>query len=136
MVLNCGFGFFVINGNLRCNLERQFLWRGRGDCESTLVCTRLDGNVCGDYAVVADGKDVCFEGEEHRGSLEAGEVYSVSAWASGLDPWMHGDCYFWCTGGGQPPSVKGETDEDLIEALVSTILAHRVIQQVSDMGWL
>ena len=52
----------------RCNLERQFLWRGRGDCDSALVCTRLDGNVCGDYAIVADdGKELCFEEEEHTG---------------------------------------------------------------------
>ena len=32
------------------------------------------------------------------------------------------ECYFWCTGGGQPPSVKGETDKDLIEALVGASL--------------
>ena len=31
------------------------------------------------------------------------------------------ECYFWCTGGGQPPSAKGETDKDLIEALVGGI---------------
>ena len=61
-----------------------------------------------------------YEGEERRGTLESGGVYSVSAWSSGLDPSMHADCYFWCTGGGQPPSIKGETDKGLIEALVST----------------
>ena len=31
---------------------------------------------------------------------------------------LYAECYFWCTGGGQPPSVKGETDKDLIDALV------------------
>ena len=55
------------------------------------------------------------------GTLQSGEVYSVSAWASGLDMSLYAECYLWCTGGGQPPSVKGETDKDLIEALVGGI---------------
>ena len=47
----------------KCDLKRRFAWRGRGDCNSTLVCTTLEGNVCGDYAVVDDdGRELCHEG--------------------------------------------------------------------------
>ncbi len=26
-------------------------WRGRGGCQGRFLCTRLDGNVCGDYGI-------------------------------------------------------------------------------------
>ena len=85
------------------------------------MCTSLEGNVCGDYGIAAgaNGSSVCYENEEHRGDLGSGEVYSVAAWSTGRDSSMRAECFFWCTGGGGPPSAKGETDRDLIEALVS-----------------
>ena len=34
-----------------CRQKNRFEWRGRTDCRSNFVCTRLHGNVCGDFGV-------------------------------------------------------------------------------------
>ena len=47
---------------------------------------------------------------------------------------LYSECYFWCTGGGQPPSVKGETDKDLIDALVGgSYLPCNLVQKLPDV---
>jgi len=35
----------------RCSSSVGFTFRGRGACQGKLVCTKMGGNVCGDYGL-------------------------------------------------------------------------------------
>jgi hypothetical protein len=111
-------------GNSRCELVAEFVWRGRDHCHSTLLCTVLDGNICGDYGMVAGNVTVCHEGVDYEDSLESGQMYDVRAWYAAAWPDSHrgAECYFWCTSdGGAPPAPGAKIDSALINSLVNIL---------------
>ena len=82
------------------------------------MCTSLSGNPCGEYGVLLQHldqtKEVCFEGEIHRNTLEFYSQINISLW------YLRGerfnfeiDCQFWCnTDENQTPPQKHELSDE------------------------
>jgi hypothetical protein len=91
--------------SVKCSHSYSLKWLWDNECQANFVCSRLEGNVCGDYGVgVAFGDqqeaDVCYAKEVHSGRLEFYSVAEISIWyLDAADDFLI-DCHFWCAGNG------------------------------------
>ena len=98
-----------------CHQKYRFEWRGRRGCESNFVCSRLDGNVCGDFGVALSygltgvqlssrrDAEVCQAGRAHRGNVTDGRALEIQLWYR-RGAQFQVECFMWCTPGGRLPA--------------------------------
>ncbi len=105
-----------------CVKDTSLVWRLTESCKASLICPRLDGNVCGDYGLTiaftphwlqdslvseyAGFKSVCHEGHLTTGMLSTNDRMQFSIWKHKDADDVSGFCYFWCTRDGTIPSAR------------------------------
>ena len=111
-------------------LEYRFWWFSYGNpaatCKSRFVCTKLDGNVCGDYGIrVSDSagvSEICHPTSSYYGTVGNGKAFHLSLWHLLPRPNMQLSCYVWCTEDGSLPSGPGlgaSLPSDFLKEVVS-----------------
>lgn len=94
-------------------------------CSSHLLCSSLNGNICGDFGLHLDkanqSKCVCYEQKCYLGSVEPGHHFNISLW-NYSDAEFEAECFFWCTETGQlPPAPPNKSkDKNILNQLVFT----------------
>ncbi|TRY78589.1 hypothetical protein TCAL_04995 [Tigriopus californicus] len=108
----------------RCKATIQLDWLAKEPEQWNFICTKLKGNICGDYGVQInenDGTpiDICYEGEIHKGRMKSPSSLNISVWFA-PEALYEVRCYFWATKDGHLPKTisKGNNNEDIIQALV------------------
>ena len=114
--------------NERCFQRFKFVNHGQDSCQAQVICTQLEGNVCGDYGVTLlrtgqvqeEIKHLCYEKELTSQTVSSQGSLEMIVWfLPGAE--FIAQCYLWCTGDGELPSAKPESDDGLIEKLVAVV---------------
>ena len=111
-----------------CRQKNRFEWHGRSDCQSNFVCTRLDGNVCGDFGVTLsygltgaeltsrEDTEVCQERYSYKGAVSDGHSLEIQLWyRRGTE--FQAECFMWCTAEGGLPDVPAQVID--VDAVIS-----------------
>ena len=114
--------FEICKNETDCVLSQTYQWHGEQDYESRFVCTKLDGNPCGDYTLtINEIKPLCRENKVESRLLSPNETFNLT-----LDFEVGSNfeiqCYFWCTKDGLLP-IPFQTSigqSDIIKEIVSS----------------
>lgn len=120
----------------RCEAVIELDWLTKDPGQWNFICTKLNGNICGDYGVQLnqnDGTpiDVCYVGEIHKGQLESPSSLNISVWFAPASLYEI-RCYFWATKDGHLPKTisKSNDNEDIIQALVNHVKLEQADKQL------
>ena len=121
-----------------CVHEYRFVWLRRESCEAKFQCSRLEGNVCGDFAPqfqVEGGEssgDVCYARTQHTAQMDENDLATVKFWrVSGTT--MNAQCILWCTQNGKIPETtsKGDfVDPNIVDKIVSEANYHITVVRI------
>lgn len=122
----------------RCSVSYTFTNMGRKACQASLICSSLNGNVCGDFGLDfnvvnrdANGNpepgpefQVCQKGHLFRTTLGKSSSVELNLWYDG-DSDLMATCFFWCTADGALPQRKSSNsiNDNLILQLVCFIIS-------------
>ena len=99
-----------------CLLKMPFLWLKSSSyaLQTRFVCTRLDGNVCGDYGIGWGNKsypvvrDACYQNHVHKGVLDAdNNQLAMHFWKQDQAESFNAKCFLWGSRNGALPSRSG-----------------------------
>ena len=122
--------------NYQCNPDTQicatkltFEWLNPDAvCETSFLCTQLDGAVCQHYGVIVShlskegmtikNETVCESNVVHEGTIGAGQRAVITFWHHEFYFGYHSHCFFWCTKNGQIPEVASTFPEYTLVSLI------------------
>lgn len=124
-------------------LKLRAEWQRDFDCQAKLICTQLEGNVCGDYAIKASEPDsdpasgyVCYEDVFTTATLGHGQELEMTLIYHNSSLY-NVTCYFWCTPTGDLPDLPKDSDigaanhwDDLVERSVTNCSLDRQTDRV------
>lgn len=112
----CSMEKSVVGGSGTCWLSTSLQWFGKQPCSVRTICTRLRGNICGDYGLVVNhvsgsngtlikSTNLCFENQLVEYSANSGEIVDIRLWYLVKPGPNDVNCFSWCNLGGSLPTL-------------------------------
>ena len=117
-----------------CKTQLTFEWLNPDAvCESSFLCTKLEGSICQDYGVIVThlskegiqikNESVCQRSTLHEGTIGAGQRADITFWHGEFYFGYKSECYFWCTKNGQIPKLSEISTEYILVSKSSFLQA-------------
>ena len=97
-------------------------------CTFNLVCSKLDGHICGDYGVIAQhlpqvngsiAGSVCSVGQVVSYDVVPGDFIELSLWTTSQTGHNDYNCHFWCTRNGSLPFIPATNSLPIDEVITA-----------------
>ena len=113
----------------KCYVRTQLKWNGQENCTFGFICSRLEGNSCGDFGLELERDEtdqVCHASKLHSLTLSTGDETKINLWYSGNFS-SEIACYYWCTHDGRIPQKpeSQKLDKNVLDDLVRKWLIPR-----------